>query len=171
MSETTHVDDWLDAPTIDERELPAKMWLEKFRAPAGCKDEAWLRSHTLCCKYQDKLHRVVGCSRMGDVWLTTKVSKPDGYEKRVSIDACYDWRMEMPGFAVDMDGPWRVTKCHEITGNFIPTIVDCCNRPLFSAHAWRGVLERIVKDHNDALVPFVSPYASELEDDDDDTTS
>lgn len=167
-----HVDAWLDAPTTDERELPAKMWLEKFRAPAGCKDDAWLKAHILQCEFHGRVYVVVGCSRMGDVWLATPppdlVEIPEGYELRVSIDDCSDWSMRLrSGDNIDLDGPWRLCKAYGILGHFVPTIVDCCNHPLFLAHTAVGVLERIVKDHNDALVPFVSPYASELDTGDD----
>lgn len=156
-----HVDDWLDAPTTDERELPAKMWFEKFRAPAHKKDDAWLAAHVLLCTYQDTPNRVVGCSRLGDVWLSVDLEDASDRDYRVDIRDCSKWSMRMAdGTAHDIDGPWRVTRDRNVTGNFIPTIVDCCNRPLWSAHAAPGIYERIVKEHNDALVPFVSEWES-----------
>lgn len=51
---------------------------------------------------------------------------------------------------IDLIGPWRLVNDREITGNFIPTIIDSNNVPLFSAHAYKGVLEKIVEDHERA---------------------
>lgn len=173
-----HVDAWLDAPTADERELPAKMWLEKFRAPAGRKDEAWLKAHILRCQFQERTYVVVGCSRMGDVWLAQGRANakeiPESYELRVSIDDCSGWSMQLTSTDyIDIDGPWRISSDIDVCKMTSPMIVDCCNRMLFTIHKGghpltrlnvsAAVMERIVKDHNDALVPFVSPYASELD--------
>lgn len=163
MHKQTHVDDWLDALTTDE--LPAKLWLEHFRRPACKRNQAWLDARRLVCWYDGKLYRVIGCSRMGDIWLTSKIENPDGYERRVHVDGCSKWLLSMVGQAVDLHGPWRLTSNHAVTGNFVETIVDSCNRPLFSAHAFPGVLARIVDDHN-ALVKEVRGEFEELDDDD-----
>lgn len=182
----THVDDWLDAPTTDESELPAKMWLEKFRAPAHKKDNAWLAAHILRCRFHSRIYVVVGCSRMGDVWLAKGRANPkeipDSYELRVSIGDCSDWSMQLTssGF-IDVDGPWRVSRNTSVTGVDGPMIVDCCNHPLFiTIHkgdhplnrlsVGAGILERIVSDHNALLPKFRSEFESEDDDDDEQET-
>lgn len=51
----------------------------------------------------------------------------------------------------DLDGPWELTdgRSPTITGNWIPTVIDANNQwPLWSAHTYLGVYERIVEDHN-----------------------
>lgn len=166
----THIDDWLDAqPTPDEL-VPAKAWLEHFRRPAHKKNQQWLDERVLTCLYKNKRHRVVGCSRMGDVWLTTRLVKPDGYEERVNVDECSRWLMEMsPAYVArtgsfnDLDSPWRIIASFELLGNAIPTVVDGCNIPLFSAHTYAGVKERIVEDHNKTVVPVKGDWG--LDDD------
>jgi len=85
----THIDDWLD----DESTGPAdvKEWLEHFRRPAVDKDYEWLRSKKLFCTYKDgKRYRCIGCSRMGDVWLTEHFERENGYDKRIDINDCSD---------------------------------------------------------------------------------
>lgn len=96
-SEPLHVYDWLDQPAADENERLAKEWLEQFVKPAHAKDHDWLDARALVCKYRGEIYRCVGASRMGDVWLTSKITSPDGYEKRVSVEELSDWmRVDLP---------------------------------------------------------------------------
>ena len=96
-SEPLHVYDWLDQPAADENERLAKEWLEQFVKPAINKDHDWLDARALVCKYRGEIYRCVGASRMGDVWITSKLTSPDGYEKRVSVEELSDWmRVDLP---------------------------------------------------------------------------
>lgn len=89
-SEPLHVYDWLDQPAADENERLAKEWLEQFVKQPLEKDHDWMDSRALYCKYRGEIYRCVGASRMGDVWLTSKLL-PDGYEKRVCVDELSEW--------------------------------------------------------------------------------
>jgi hypothetical protein len=86
-----HVYDWLDLPPKDDGEKVAKEWLEQFVKPAEDKDHAWLNSHRLTCEYEGERYRCVGASAMGDVWLTSKIRNPVGYEKRVEVESLSNW--------------------------------------------------------------------------------
>lgn len=88
----THIDDWLDDPTTGPADV--KEWLEHFRRPAMNKDHAWLRARQLFCTYKDgKRYRCIGCSRMGDVWLTKHFERENGYDLRIDIAECTDWEV------------------------------------------------------------------------------
>jgi len=102
----THVDDWLDTPPVDESERTAKEWLERFRS--GIPDnltiremsawlqekEMWLAARILLCTYEGKTYRVVGASRLGDVWLNSDRTKCWGHELRVDVTECSGWTIE-----------------------------------------------------------------------------
>lgn len=87
----THIDDWLDDPETGPADV--KEWLEHFRRPAIDKDHAWLRARKLFCTYNGKRYRCIGCSRMGDVWLTEHFERENGYDLRIDIDGCTDWEV------------------------------------------------------------------------------
>ena len=87
-----HIDDWLDDPATGPADV--KEWLEHFRRPAIDKDHAWLRARQLFCTYKDgKRYRCIGCSRMGDVWLTANFDRENGYDLRIDIADCTDWEV------------------------------------------------------------------------------
>ena len=88
----THIDDWLDDPTTGPADV--KEWLEHFRRPAMHKDYKWLNARKLFCTYKDgKRYRCIGCSRMGDVWLTEHFERENGYDLRIDIADCTDWEV------------------------------------------------------------------------------
>ena len=87
-----HIDDWLDDPTTGPADV--KEWLEHFRRPAIETDHAWLRARQLFCTYKDgKRYRCIGCSRMGDVWLTEHFERENGYDLRIDIADCTGWEV------------------------------------------------------------------------------
>jgi hypothetical protein len=86
-----HIDDWLDLPAKDDAEKLAKEFLEHCRRPAAEKDYAWIRANPLFCTYKGERWRVVGASRLGDVWLSKQFDRENGYEIRPDVDACSDW--------------------------------------------------------------------------------
>lgn len=79
-----HVDDFIDDPTSDPY---AAKWLGLFRRPALARIGA-PNHDKLFATYDGKRWRVIGCSRLGDVWLTSDFSRENGYEKRVEVDKC-----------------------------------------------------------------------------------
>ena len=89
----THIDDWLDEPATNETEKQVKEWLEHYRRPAAYKDHRWLSARVLLCDYEGKRYRCIGCSRMGDVWLTTNFEAEYGYEKRIDVTGCSNWEV------------------------------------------------------------------------------
>ena len=88
-----HIDDWLDEPATNETEKLVKEWLEHYRRPAIDKDHKWLSARVLLCDYEGKRYRCIGCSRMGDVWLTTNFEAEYGYEKRIDVTGCSNWEV------------------------------------------------------------------------------
>jgi hypothetical protein len=90
----THVDDWLDEPATDETQRLVKEWLEHFRRPAVKKDYQWLRDRIVTCDYEGKRMRCIGCSRLGDVWLTFDFSRENGYDMRIDVTKCSNWEVK-----------------------------------------------------------------------------
>lgn len=91
-----HIDDWLDDETTAPTETMrlVKEWLEHFRRPAIKKDSAWLRARKLFCTYKDgNRYRCIGCSRLGDVWLTAHFERDHGYDLRIDILDCSNWEV------------------------------------------------------------------------------
>jgi hypothetical protein len=91
----THVDEWLDTPTIldNEGECYAKFVLDYKRMPAYKQTmyEPYMKQFKLFCMYKDVKYRVTGASRLGDVWLTTNFEQEHGYEKRIDVADCSEW--------------------------------------------------------------------------------
>lgn len=88
-----HVDDWLDTPPSSESGRYAREVVEHFRRPAYLKNEGWIKAHPLYATYKGQRWKVIGASRLGDVWLTEDIS-PDklyGYSERVDVEACSAW--------------------------------------------------------------------------------
>lgn len=90
----THIDDWLDDPS-NAKEYPlAHVFFEMFRRPAFDK---WKQPFEgkLFCTWQGKRMRVTGCSRLGDVWLHSKLDWQEGeqpyYQHRVDVAECSEW--------------------------------------------------------------------------------
>lgn len=96
MGDLLHVDDFIDDVgdvPADEPHLRYAQWfLHCYRLPALAKMQfrPFLPS-TLFCTYDAQRYRVTGCSRLGDVWLTTDFQQETGYEKRVDVAKCSQW--------------------------------------------------------------------------------
>lgn len=89
----THVDDFIDDPSTDRY---AAAWFEAFRRPAWDKLKE-PDTRKLFATYKGKRYRVIGCSRLGDVWLTSDFSRENGYEHRIDVADCSDWSPEPSG--------------------------------------------------------------------------
>ncbi len=90
----THIDDWLDTPSNAQKHPAAHKFFEAFRRPAidkACNPY----DGALFCTWQGKRMRVTGCSRLGDVWLHSKLDWQEGeqpyYQHRVAVDDCSEW--------------------------------------------------------------------------------
>ena len=86
----THVDDFV----MNSKSDPYAAWmLMYFRLPAIQKTRfaPFMADRQLFCTYNGRQYRVIGGSRMGDIWLTSDFSKDHGYEHRVYVDQCANW--------------------------------------------------------------------------------
>ena len=100
----THIYDWIDNPTTTTNETikSIKKWFDRFCCPAYKKlsdnpRDIWLKSRLLTCEYNNELYRCVGCSSLGDIWLTKDFQQPITYQIRVNIDDCSDWKISIIG--------------------------------------------------------------------------
>lgn len=105
----THVDDWIDSndgeeidPALSDKEnitrlntiRAVKAWLNEFRKAIMLRDLSKLRSVVVLCTYSDGVcYRVTGCSRLGDIWLVKNHSRNCGYDLRVDIKDCGQWKI------------------------------------------------------------------------------
>lgn len=92
-----HVDDFIDSHfnRKDEDGVKYARWffsLKRYSAANACDFEEWIEKYTLFCTYKRKRYRVTGCSRMGDVWLVKDQSRDHGYDKRVDVDDCSNFK-------------------------------------------------------------------------------
>ena len=98
MSEFKHVDDFIDYGRMSadepESETYARWVLNYFRMPAILKNDfkRFMKDSLLFCTYKGTDYRVTGASRMGDVWLTSDFNQETGYEQRVNVSDCDNWR-------------------------------------------------------------------------------
>ncbi|HEY5234963.1 MAG TPA: hypothetical protein VIJ14_02195 [Rhabdochlamydiaceae bacterium] len=51
----------------------------------------WIDQYKLFCDYGDQRYRVTGCSRLGDIWLSTNFKADAGYDLRVDLEECSNW--------------------------------------------------------------------------------
>lgn len=92
------IDEWLDQPTWEGKctsgEAYARFVLEYFRYPAWKISlyKAFMVGHKLFCTYAGTTYRVTGASRLGDVWLARDLERTTGYDYRVSVGDCTEWR-------------------------------------------------------------------------------
>lgn len=88
--EKIHIDDWLDDPSNKINFPIAHQFFEAHRRSAS-EQIQHPYDGKLFCKWNGKVYRVTGCSRLGDIWLTSNLSQKTGYENRVDISECSDW--------------------------------------------------------------------------------
>lgn len=83
----THVDDFVIAHDSDDY---AAWVLMHFRLPATMqvKFRKFMENHKLFCHCMGTRYRVIGASRMGDIWLTEDFNKTNGYDERADITHC-----------------------------------------------------------------------------------
>jgi hypothetical protein len=93
-----HVDDFIDRFDTGEQTAEVKYarWFFFLHRLAAVHKMEWheqISQYKLYCDYGGRYWRVVGCSRMGDVWLTSKLDD-EQYELRVNLDECSNWSKE-----------------------------------------------------------------------------
>ena len=86
-----HVDEFIDDKYQEDNY--ARWFFHLHRLPAVLYDdfEPWIKQYKLFCEYEGKKYRVTGASRLGDVWLTSDMSRESGYDLRVDLEKCSNW--------------------------------------------------------------------------------
>jgi hypothetical protein len=97
IKETDHVDYfiWNDFDDSNNRDY-AKFILMHFRLP-GIKRalfRKFLNDAKLFCDYKGVRNKIIGASRFGDVWITSKLDTDGPYENRVNINDCSNFGKE-----------------------------------------------------------------------------
>lgn len=90
-----HIDDWIDRVLDikeDERYAMFFFTLHRFDASHQCIWTEWIEKYSLYCTWKGKRYRVTGCSRLGDVWLSKGFNRNTGYDHRVDVEECSDWK-------------------------------------------------------------------------------
>jgi hypothetical protein len=89
-----HIDDFID----DLHSDPYAAWVfSHLRLPAlqRIRFGKFMTEHKLFCSYGlgdgSRRYRVIGASRLGDVWLTSDFTRDTGYELRVDVEHCSAW--------------------------------------------------------------------------------
>lgn len=92
------VNDFIDHGTSiinrPEGEDYARFVLNFFRMPATLQfafEPFYLEQYKLFCVYKGEKHRVIGASRLGDIWLTKDFTQNHGYLLRVDLSECSNW--------------------------------------------------------------------------------
>lgn len=85
-----HVDDFIDDPYGNKYARWVLMHF-RLRASLSCSFSQFMKDKNIFCKYEDRVYKVIGASRMGDIWLCKDFEAVNGYDLRVDIDNCSDW--------------------------------------------------------------------------------
>lgn len=96
----THIDDFIDDYT--NKDHYAVWFFALFRFPAHLKlrFEKWTSQYELYCTYKKARWRVVGCSRMGPIWLKAPAVARPGMSEwpppfydygGVDVAECSEW--------------------------------------------------------------------------------
>ena len=91
-----HIDDWLDERSMgraedDEKYAVAFFHMKRLNAVKAQIMRPIMKQHKLFCEWKGVKYRVTGCSRLGDVWLSTNFERDTGYTNRVDVDECSKW--------------------------------------------------------------------------------
>lgn len=97
-----HVDDFIDRhPSPIKEGEPghepcinyARFVFMLFRLPATQQIAfaPYASQFKLFCTWEGKRWRVIGASRLGDVWLTSDFTRDTGYDRRVDLAQCSEW--------------------------------------------------------------------------------
>lgn len=127
-----HIDDFLNDvySCMGRRDLAyAHFLFSHWRKPAIEKSnhEPFMAQFKLFVDWQGKTYRVIGASRLGDIWLTSDFNRDHGYEHRIDLDLAElsNWRDK-----ADWQLPWtdRVAVANEFYDTAIPDTAGKCNK-------------------------------------------
>lgn len=88
-----HIDEFCD-DNYGKPELYYVRWfffLKRLPAVQQAEFHEWISRYRLYCDYEGKRYRVTGCSRLGDVWLSSDFKIESGYDLRVEVERCSKW--------------------------------------------------------------------------------
>lgn len=93
--EMLHVDDWVRMPAKNPTEWAVKAWLAIYRLRLDVRSyfDGITRMARITTTYEGKRWRLMGASRMGDVWLAEDPLQVNGYDRRVDVAKCTDWEV------------------------------------------------------------------------------
>ena len=91
---STHIYDWLEDNQYNKKVNKLWAYLDFRTRPVYYQMEHPMEepSYKVICTYQGKEYRITGASRLGDIWLNTDFNQKRGYDLRVSIDDCSNYR-------------------------------------------------------------------------------
>ena len=96
-----HVDDFID--DFDSNGYASWFFfLNRLPAILKTKFKDIIKNFELYCTYEDKVYRVVGCSRLGDIWINSDLTKDTVYEYRVNLEECSNWSQTADGSSKDI---------------------------------------------------------------------
>jgi len=87
----THIDNFIDDY---EQDKYARWFFMLHRLPAFMQADfsGWILQYRLFCNYKGKKYRCTGASRLGDAWLAKDFKREVGYDLRVDVDECSNWK-------------------------------------------------------------------------------
>lgn len=94
-TEMTHIDDWVREPAKNSTEWAVKAWLAIYRLRPDVRSyfDGTARMARITTTYEGERYKLVGASRMGDVWLAKDPLRVSGYDLRVDVAKCTDWEV------------------------------------------------------------------------------
>ena len=95
MIDNQHVDEFIeDSFSNRTKSVKYARWvLMHFRLPATLRSDfsEFMEDKKLFCTFNGSRFKVIGASRLGDVWLTSNLDGGFPYKYRVSVDECSQW--------------------------------------------------------------------------------
>ena len=88
-----HIYDWLEEASNSKEEKKVREFLNFKTLPVRDQyhNKDKLPKFDCFCTYKDEKLKIMGASRMGDVWLSKNFDLTVGYDYRVDIDDCEDF--------------------------------------------------------------------------------
>jgi hypothetical protein len=90
------VDDFIEDPRYNTKDMKDARFfflLRRLSATLQSDFADHIKMYKLLCWYEGEVYRVTGASRLGDIWLRKDQAQDTGYDKRVYVDECYDFKL------------------------------------------------------------------------------